>query len=109
MTSSPQPAASPKHGSSFNPLFYKTRKYYSAAFWDRLVRLGVQPVEVAPLLHYYSEARIAEEMTAARLRLDEDARERSLRRQMLAPDLDLPGHLRQRSAACIPQGRSGLK
>ena len=85
------------------------RKCYNPAFWESLVRLGVQPVEIAPVLHWYSEGEIADEMTAARLRLDEAEKELRLQARLIAHDPDVPLHLRRRSAGYIPQARPGNK
>ncbi len=85
------------------------RKTYGTAFWESLVRLGIQPVEIAPTLLHYSESEIAEEMKKARLRVDEEQREQRLQARLLAQNPDVPLHLRGRSTAYIPRARPGSK
>ena len=85
------------------------RKRYCPAFWETLVRLGIQPVEIAPVLHWYWEWEIVDEMEAARRRVDEAQREQRLQARLFSQDRDVPVHLRERRATHIPQARPGIK
>ena len=75
------------------------RQTCSQAFWDRLVAHGIKPADVAPLLEGYPEWEIAEEMTRARLRLQEDQDERRLRARLFATDA--PVGLRERTVPLV--------
>lgn len=88
-------------------LFRRAR--YSLAFWESLVKMGIQPVEIAPTLQHYSEREIADEMAQARLRVEEAQQEERLQARLLAQDPDVPTHLRERRATHIPQARPGIR